>query len=319
MSKNQARRRGCSEVSLFKTFYGRYAGTEGNLKTEVIDVKLLEVPDPRNINDDIAGRLEDALVSMCGRDVGRMVEESLMDCHSYRRAIELAERPLELSIELRRSDRRALDDAAFELLGVNDAFDREKMVNRLYEETALHFRAVRVTEIQKMEDRASGGKSRLVVTDLAADAWDALDEVDMNPLRDWVSARISGTTETFHIPSDRPVLLDESDLFEDATVYFGARRRMHVGCSSRGQAELLARIARLGVTGEINLPEVEADCRVLLEELNQRQAIVEIRLQELAASRSGNVDTKDQVFGLLLRWFILGKSSTTEKGGLSQV
>ncbi len=34
-------------VGLFKTFYGRFAGTEGNLKTEVVDVNLLEVPDPR--------------------------------------------------------------------------------------------------------------------------------------------------------------------------------------------------------------------------------------------------------------------------------
>ena len=34
-------------VGLFKTFYGRFAGTEGNLKTEVVDVNLLEVPNPR--------------------------------------------------------------------------------------------------------------------------------------------------------------------------------------------------------------------------------------------------------------------------------
>ncbi|MCX5682757.1 MAG: hypothetical protein NT049_03630, partial [Planctomycetota bacterium] len=33
-------------IGLFKTFYGRFAGTEGNLKTEVVDVNLLEVPDP---------------------------------------------------------------------------------------------------------------------------------------------------------------------------------------------------------------------------------------------------------------------------------
>ncbi|MCX6929389.1 MAG: hypothetical protein NT154_40170 [Verrucomicrobia bacterium] len=34
-------------VGLMKIFFGRYAGTEGNLKTEVVDVNLLEVPDPR--------------------------------------------------------------------------------------------------------------------------------------------------------------------------------------------------------------------------------------------------------------------------------
>ena len=40
-------------VALVKTFYGRYAGTEGNLKTEVIDVFLLEIPDPRNVDDSV--------------------------------------------------------------------------------------------------------------------------------------------------------------------------------------------------------------------------------------------------------------------------
>ena len=38
--------------ALFKTYYGRYAGTEGNLKTEVVDVKLLEVPDVRGVSEE---------------------------------------------------------------------------------------------------------------------------------------------------------------------------------------------------------------------------------------------------------------------------
>jgi len=37
----------CTMIGLFKTFYGRFAGTEGNLKTEVLDVNLIDIPDPR--------------------------------------------------------------------------------------------------------------------------------------------------------------------------------------------------------------------------------------------------------------------------------
>jgi hypothetical protein len=61
---------------------------------------------------------------------------------------------------LRQPDRRQLDDAVFELLGVKSATQRKVLIDRLYAETAAHFRAIRVTEIQKMEDRAKGGKSR---------------------------------------------------------------------------------------------------------------------------------------------------------------
>jgi len=57
-------------IGLFKTFYGRYAGTEGNLKTEVVDVNLIEVPDPRGVPKALAGRLAESLKSMCKRDCG---------------------------------------------------------------------------------------------------------------------------------------------------------------------------------------------------------------------------------------------------------
>ena len=73
-------------VGLFKTFYGRFAGTEGNLKTEVVDVNLLEVPDPRGVSKKVAKRMADALNRMGKRDVGRLIEEQLMDCHTPERA-----------------------------------------------------------------------------------------------------------------------------------------------------------------------------------------------------------------------------------------
>jgi hypothetical protein len=80
-------------VALFKTFYGRYAGTEGNLKTEVVDVNLIEVPDVRGVAPSIVARLRDAFERLCSREVGGMVEEDFMQCHS----IELARKPARLA------------------------------------------------------------------------------------------------------------------------------------------------------------------------------------------------------------------------------
>jgi methylase of polypeptide subunit release factors len=127
-------------VGFIKTFYGRFAGTEGNLKTEVVDVNLLEVPDPRGISNAMAIKLAIALKSMQARSVGRLVEEQLMDCHFPEKARRIAEGPIELSNELKQSDRRALDDGVFELLGVTDPKRRTELVNQLHAETALHFR-----------------------------------------------------------------------------------------------------------------------------------------------------------------------------------
>ena len=93
-------------VGFFKTFYGRFAGTEGNLKTEVVDVNLMEVPDPRKVSLMLSKRLEEALDSLSRRESGRLVEEQLMDCHSPERARNLAAGPLVLPEELQTTDRR---------------------------------------------------------------------------------------------------------------------------------------------------------------------------------------------------------------------
>ena len=69
-------------VGLFKCFYGRYAGTESALKTEVMDVVLLEVPDPRVVSRQLAMRLAKALDSITRREVTHLVEEALLECHS---------------------------------------------------------------------------------------------------------------------------------------------------------------------------------------------------------------------------------------------
>lgn len=294
-------------IALFKTFYGRYAGTEGNLKTEVVDVNLLEVVDPRGVPDAVAKRLADALKRMCKRDVGHMVEESLKEAHSYERAMNIAAGPITLPDELTQPDRRELDDAVFELLGVTDAAERSALIDRLYEAVTLHFRDIRVTEIQKMEDRRKGDKAKFSTTDLAADAWDAIDLADITPLAEWIKANAKGDCEEIEIPSERPVHLDSGGMFDTQTVYFGKARRQHIVCASRGQAELIARIATLQVTGSVCLPRGNEHTMKLLDALNHRHAAAAKRLRELAESRSGDEAKQDEVFTLLERWYVLGK------------
>src|SRR5690348_1070945 len=171
-------------VGLFKTFYGRFAGTEGNLKTEVVDVNLIDVPDPRGISDDLATKLTDALRRMQQRSIGRLVEEQLMDCHDPERAKRIAQPPIVLSRERTREDRRALDDAVLELLGVGEPAMRSKLVDRLYEETSLHFRWIRVVELQKMEQRRTSAARKFSTEELAADLWDAAELEDLTPLKE---------------------------------------------------------------------------------------------------------------------------------------
>jgi hypothetical protein len=300
-------------IGLFKTFYGRFAGTEGNLKTEVIDVNLIDVPDPRGVNEEVATRLIEALKSMTKRDVGRMVDESFMDCHSYPRALELASRPLALSEELRQPDRRQLDDAVFEVLGVARAAERKSLVDRLYSETASHFRSIRVTEIQKLEDRAKGETTRFSASEQAADAWDAIDLPDLMPLAEWLRIHASGATHEISIPDERPVGLTSGSMFDYETVYFGKKRQNHVVCPSRGTAQLIARIATLGVTGPQLVPSGDDVALSLLDRIDKRHEQSIMRFKQLVESRTPDAETQGEVLNVLERWFVLGRTPVKQK------
>jgi hypothetical protein len=293
-------------VGLFKTFYGRYAGTEGNLKTEVVDVNLMEVPDPRDVSPALAGRLTDALHRMQQREVGRLVEEQLMDCHTPERARRLAAGPLVLADELRQPDRRDLDDAVFELLGVSEPRERDNLIARLYEATARHFRDIRVVEIEKMEQRGQSNGGRFSIHDLAADVWDAAELDDATPLPQWLE-RECESESTITIPDARPATLVENPLFGDNTVYFGKARDVRLACQSRGQAELVVRLATLGLTGPVKIPSgLQASLR-LLDRLNARLAKALARLGELADSRTGDQRTRDDIIQAVGQWFVLGR------------
>lgn len=300
-------------LGLFKTFYGRWAGTEGNLKTEVVDVNLLEVPDPRGVDADLAKRLTAAVKAMSRRTVGRLIEEQLMECHAPERARRIAAGPLVLSDELRQEDRRDLDDAVFELLGVSSADERAQLVQRLHEATALHFRNIRVVEIEKQEQRARTANRRFSVLELAADAWDAAELPDLTPLAEWVGKQ-PGCDASVTIPEERPAEMSPSPMFDPNAVYFGkagarGHHAAHMDCASNGQARLIVRLANVGVSGCVTIPAREPACLATLQAVDARLQTARHRFDELAGSRTSDPGLQSQIVDQLTRWFVQGRDA----------
>ncbi|MGA3082473.1 MAG: hypothetical protein ABSD44_14060 [Terracidiphilus sp.] len=110
------------------------------------------------------------------------------------------------------------------------------------------------------------------------------------------------------IPDERPVDLAANSIFDHEVVYFGKKRQEHVVCPTRGTAELLARMANLGASGPQVLPAEDDAALRLLSELEQRHEAASARLRELVESRGSAPDTQDEVFKVLERWFVLGRS-----------
>jgi hypothetical protein len=298
-----------SLVALIKTFFGRYAGTEGNLKTEIVDVVMIEIPDPRNTTESILRKLEVAFASMQKRPVTHLVEQEFLDCHTRDEVREAAKLPYRLPRELQQSDRRQLDDAVFELLGVTDAKKRAALVDQLYLELAIHFRGVRIIEVQKMEQRRQGGGTRDVsALDLAADAWTELEDDLKKPLSVWLGLQ-RVRSKTVFIPDGTVRLPDEGHFFEASTVFFGSKPAVSVNCDSREQAELLSAVANAGIRGDALIPPQPDDCREVQADLRRRLLKTREKVTTLAESRAGSDKIKEQIVEIMLRWAAAGKQS----------
>ncbi len=298
-------------VGFWRSFYRRYTGTEGSLDTEIVDVNLIDVPRPDFNCQELRKRIVDAFEALQGRAVGPMVEENLLECHSPERAKRIAEGPIEMPNELKQADRRELDDAVFELLSVADPRRRKELVDRLYEETALHFRQIRVVEIQKMEQRRKSATSRFSAEELAADLWDAAELNDLTPLKEWI-AKQPETTAAAIIPDASPAYLSvHAKMFDNETVYFGKDRKNHMICKSREEAELVKLLADLGVHGAVNVPPKADGCAELRRKIEQRIGIAKSRFEELANTRTSLEEKQIEVVELLLRWFVLGRPVRT--------
>lgn len=99
-------------------------------------------------------------------------------------------------------------------------------------------------------------------------------------------------------------------MFDPNTVYFGKSRSEHVDCPSKAQAELIVRIAELGVAGWIKLPAKQDSCVELHRELTERIHAARTRFIELAESRTSDPRLQAQIIDLLMRWFVLGRAES---------
>jgi len=293
-------------TALFKTFYGRYTGTEGNLETMVVDLALLEIPDPCSAKPEVAANLMKAFERLCERDTQPMVEEEFMRCRSSERAEKLKESPIKLPAELRMEDRRDLDLAVFELIGVADAKEREKLCDQLYFETAKHFREIRIVEIKKQEQRAKSQERGLRIDELALDVWDALADDERLSIPEWIASNFAQDWQVM-IPEGNPKLPDAEDMLDAATVFFSntkGTRATRLDCPTRAHAELVYQLGKLGIRGGISLPN---PAEKLVADLSQRLSGIDRRVDELARSRSTDESRIEDLAALLKHWMILGK------------
>ena len=136
-------------VVMSKHQFGRGAGIEGNLDTHVIDVNAMLVPDIRSVAPGVAARA----IAVCERMSKRNARQYLYE-------------------EFELDDRRELDDATLEILGIDDPLERAQVRERLYRDITDMQRAIREREIIAQRDRRrSSRRGSPTPQDTADDLW----------------------------------------------------------------------------------------------------------------------------------------------------
>ncbi len=281
-----------SVVLLSKQLYGRPVGVEANLKTEIVDVNMMLVPDWSIASRPIARRVSRAMMTLAERDVKgllsprRLRRKSLIE---RGRAIELD--ALSDDTELDQPDRQALDDAVLELLGITDRTERRALRDRLYAHLRRYFEGKRAQEEEAIDNKRRTAAARTLGPDQVATDVFAEIEREHPALRRTYADMTRGSSEGdgIRIPATgEPTLVD--DLITTG-VRFGERGGALVVTHSRGQAELVAAIAAVGPRGRgVFVPRDGARARELLDDLRAVAAARARIVRELVTARTIDAD-----------------------------
>ncbi len=251
--------------------------------------------------------MKNALAQIQKRATTHLVEQPFLDVHTEEGMRLLQEQPLGLPIELQQPDRRELDLAVFELLGVTDLKRRGALLERLYAETSLYHRGQRIQDIQSSINRTkSKGAKGAGQLELAFDAWEYLDPEWRKPLPVWLKENAIAA-KTVELPEGEVRISAAENFLEADTLFFGKKPGRAHECASRVEAELLFKIANEGLRGPVSIPSGESQAQKLLAELEYRIAEGRRKLMSLAEERAGSDKLREQVVESLYRWFIHGK------------
>jgi hypothetical protein len=291
-----------SLVVLMKHLYGRPMGREGNLKTEVIDVNLMPVPNPTKASERVKEKLIEALHKMSKRPISPMLEERFAEIKRYVQVKELEDSSVELPYELRQEDRRELDDAVFELIGVQDRNERVRLIERLYREVALFNRRVRILELQAIENKIkTGRKTSTSPQTIAQEIWDSLvADSSSSPSKipdDFLPAGV--VSDTITLPDDgKPRVIDEG--FEGIKLKVG---QTSIAMRHPPQAKLAQLLVQHHIAGRVTLPTERKECDRMREALSEYLDEWQKKLAEFAGERTSDEELAQKIEKHLWRLF----------------
>jgi len=193
-------------AALGRYCYGRIQGGDPVMETEVVDVKMMLIPDPRGASENVRLRLVEALDSLKKRQIGHLVA---VDGEGD-----------EPSGDLAMPDRQVLDDAVLELIGITDASERAALREELYTEITRIYRTIRSAEKKMQEFRSRAArKGRPTPRSIAQEIWELME--DKPAYRTPLDFAAGADSEEIELPEGKARVA--SDLWNGHSLLVGSR------------------------------------------------------------------------------------------------
>lgn len=269
-------------VALAKHQFGRAAGIEGALKTEVVDINMMLVPDIRNTSPELAARA----MSAAGR-----LGEGLSSRYLYE--------------EFDNEHRRTLDDAVLEILGITVLEERRSLQARIYEALKQQYTATRDREKVAQQHRRKN--QRTGVQSATEMAEDILEE-NKNELG--LLAFPEGFVHSwdnsvyFDLPDGHvevgTAMMDTGRQLKVGTIRVGGNTGQVIEVDTMEKARFIQAMAECGHYGSIRVPSDTESAKAYADFVQYKQELNE-KFVPLAKQRTRDEKRQRQIVAALMR------------------
>jgi len=295
-----------SWVVLSKFQFGRPVGVEGGFKTQVIDAEMMLIPDPAKGTEPSRQRVSNAFENLKQRKALMFLSERRLRTMAYTSSGKTRELDgLSDLTELDMPDRRELDDAVLEMLGVNSPTARQELIDELYVYLKDFFEATRQKEEKAIINKNTARRrERIRPVDIAAQIYKEVSENEPDLLRQYDSHFLdkSQPFDTYDLPADGEAK-PYSDMLVAKAVKFikGVKTQVAmIPTLTVSQAQLITLLANTGTRGLVRVPHNDADCIRTLEEYREFVDRRDERNKELIQERTSDEDTQEKILVALI-------------------
>ena len=240
---------------------------------------------------------------MKGRKALYFLSERRLKEMAYRQAGKLEElEKLSDACELDMPDRRELDDAVLEMLGVSSKKRRAEILEELYGYLREFYELTRQKEEKAIANKnRSRRRGAARPGEIAAQIFAELNDKEpkwFKHYRDFLD--LEKPYDAYEIPEEGTPEI-HTDLFTGNGVRFKSRGKENIKATkNEAQSRLLKLLAESGVREFVRVPHDEKECKTVLERYRKFITERDARLLELVEERTADEDVQEKIYNLLI-------------------